>query len=161
MSRTLKIKEIAYFLILLNAWIFAITEIFAMTIAITRIQLKLGEPWTYFLIIFSFLSNLILISLDYLLMRRTERIATMVWMVGHFLMFVANFLFVLLIFGTDGNIIRNQWILFPYTSKTMLAFIELFLVSLTFVFQWLPILWMSPKIYDHYRHRRLLVTSRN
>ena len=160
MSRTLKIKEIAYFLILLNAWIFAITEIFAMTIAITRIQLKLGEPWTYFLIIFSFLSNLILISLDYLLMRRTERISTLVWMVGHFLMFVANFLFVLLIFGTDGNIIRNQWILFPYTSKTMLAFIELFLVALTFVFQWLPILWMSPKIYNHYRHR-LLVTSRN
>ena len=160
MSRTLKIKEIAYFLILLNAWIFAITEIFAMTIAITRIQLKLGEPWTYFLIIFSFLSNLVLISLDYLLMRRTERISTLVWMVGHFLMFVANFLFVLLIFGTDGNIIRNQWILFPYTSKTMLAFIELFLVALTFVFQWLPILWMSPKIYDHYR-RLLLVTSRN
>ena len=161
MSRTLKIKEIAYFLILLNAWIFAITEIFAMTIAITRIQLKLGEPWTYFLIIFSFLSNLILISLDYLLMRRTERISTLVWMIGHFLMFVANFLFVLLIFGTDGNIIRNQWILFPYTSKTMLAFIELFLVALTFVFQWLPILWMSPKIYVHYRNNRLLMTSRN
>ena len=161
MSRTLKIKEIAYFLILLNAWIFAITEIFAMTIAVTRLKLKLGEPWTYFLILFSFVSNLILIVLNYLLMRRTQRIATLVWMIGHFLMFVANILFVLLIFGTDGNIIRNQWILFPYTSKTMLAFIELFLVALTFVFQWLPILWMSPKIYVHYRSNQLLMTSRN
>lgn len=127
-------QQASLLLLILNSWIWAVATIVLALITHFRRQYGLTEEVSVELLIMVPAVHFLLIGINLVFYRK--RNVTGVWMITMLAAFLLHSAAVFLCLGTDVDLVWNNWNIFPYTTKTVLAYMEIMTVCLPFAFMW-------------------------